>query len=177
MKRVTHLARKPEVPAAARGCYRSPAGPGSRGGVRGCPCPRNSLSSGPQMPRSSTPPVLNALGSAQPSRAGHGAHQLPQQRKGLVRLGESPGGFGQGNRTQLQTLGGVLDLFSCSVPLGGYKAGQEPLRGFLGCCPDLLCHQSPECHSPLWLFHPGIAALNMFSSFSKAPEERRTLEE
>lgn len=62
------------------------------------------------------------------------------------------------------------------MPLVGYKAGQEPLRGFLGCCPDLLClyqlcHQSPECHSPLWLFEPGIAALNMFSSFSKAPEE------
>lgn len=33
------------------------------------------------MPRSSTPPVLNASGSAQPSSAGHGAHQLPHQRK------------------------------------------------------------------------------------------------
>lgn len=151
--------------------------------MRGCPCPRNSLSSGPQMPRSSTPPpVLNVLGSTQQSSAGHGAHQIPLQRKGLICLGESLGVFGRGNRAQLQILGGVWDCLSCLVPLVGYKAGQEPLRRFLGCCPDLLClyqlcHQSPECHSPLWLFEPGIAALNMFSSFSKAPEEGGMLEE
>lgn len=81
--------------------------------------------------------------------------------------------FGHGKRTQFQTSG---------VFLVEYKAGQEPLRGFLGSCPALLClcqlcHQSPECHSPLWLFQAGIAALDMFSSFSKAPEEGGTLEE